>query len=109
MATVAATLVSTYVLDAVATAVGLALVVSGMLAGAGNSAVLLFLAASYVAWGAGQHPGRVKPALGETGNLYAQQHQIGTCRTARQRRSEPRPGASVRVGGTEPRSDARPR
>jgi hypothetical protein len=53
MATVAATLVSTYVLDAVATAAGLALVVSGMLAGAGNSAVLLFLAASYVAWGAG--------------------------------------------------------
>jgi hypothetical protein len=53
MATVAATLVSTYVLDAVATAAGLALVVSGMLAGAGNSAVLLFLAASYVTWGAG--------------------------------------------------------
>ena len=52
-ATVAATLVSTYALDAVATAAGLALVVSGVLAGAGEAALAVVLAGSYAAWGAG--------------------------------------------------------
>ncbi len=51
--TLAATAVSTYALDAVATAAGLALAVSDLLDGLGRTGALLFLAATYVAWGAG--------------------------------------------------------
>ena len=49
----AATVLSTYALDAVATAAGLALVASGLLLGLDHVPILAFLAASYVAWGAG--------------------------------------------------------
>jgi hypothetical protein len=51
--TFTATAVSTYALDAVATAFGVALVASGLLAGLGHALVLVALALSYVAWGAG--------------------------------------------------------
>jgi hypothetical protein len=51
--TVAATAASTYALDAIATAAGLLLIASGLLAGIGHPEALLFLAFSYVAWGAG--------------------------------------------------------
>ena len=50
--TIAATAVSTYALDAVATAAGL-LVASQLLRGLDHWLVLLFLAGTYVAWGAG--------------------------------------------------------
>jgi hypothetical protein len=48
-----ATVASTYALDAVATAAGVALVASGLLGGLDHAAALVFLAATYVAWGAG--------------------------------------------------------
>jgi NNMT/PNMT/TEMT family len=51
--TVAATAVSTYALDAVATAAGVLLVASGLLGGLGRWQALVLVAASYVAWGAG--------------------------------------------------------
>ena len=51
--TLVATAASTYALDAVATAAGLLLVATGVLGGAGHVAVLVFLTATYVAWGAG--------------------------------------------------------
>jgi len=52
-ATIGATAVSTYALDAVATAAGAALVASGLLAGLPHAAIVGVLVASYVAWGAG--------------------------------------------------------
>jgi NNMT/PNMT/TEMT family len=51
--TVAATVASTYALDAVAMAAGVLLVASGALAGLGHVPVLAFLAITYVAWAAG--------------------------------------------------------
>ncbi len=51
--TLAATVASTYALDAVATAAGLALAASLLLHDLDRTWVLLFLAGSYVAWGAG--------------------------------------------------------
>ncbi len=51
--TLAATVASTYALDAVATAAGLALAASLLLHDLDRAWVLLFLAGSYVAWGAG--------------------------------------------------------
>ena len=48
-----ATGVSTYALDGVATAGGVLLVASGVMAGVGEPQMLLVLAATYVAWGAG--------------------------------------------------------
>ena len=52
-ATVGATAVSTYALDAVATAAGAALAASGLLHGAPHAILLGLLALSYVAWGVG--------------------------------------------------------
>ena len=51
--TVGATAVSTYALDAVATAAGAALAASGLLHGAPHALLLGFLALSYVVWGTG--------------------------------------------------------
>lgn len=51
--TVVATILSAYALDATATAAGLLLAASQLLHGLDHGAVLLFLAATYVAWGAG--------------------------------------------------------
>ncbi len=51
--TLGATAVSTYALDAVATAGGLLLVASQIHSGADHLFILLFLASTYVAWGAG--------------------------------------------------------
>src|SRR5688572_20239723 len=51
--TLAATAASTYALDAVATAAGIALAASGVLRGAGHPVVLAVLATSYVAWALG--------------------------------------------------------
>jgi hypothetical protein len=51
--TLGATAASTYALDAVATAAGVALVASGLLSGFDHLLALAFLAASYVAWGFG--------------------------------------------------------
>ena len=48
-----ATVASTYALDAVATAAGVALVASGLLGGVDHTLALVFLATTYVAWGAG--------------------------------------------------------
>ena len=48
-----ATVASTYALDAVATAAGLALVASGLLGSLDHAVALVFLATTYVAWGAG--------------------------------------------------------
>jgi len=53
LATLGATAISTYALDAVATATGAALAASGLLHGAPHALLLGFLALSYVAWGAG--------------------------------------------------------
>jgi hypothetical protein len=53
LATLGATAVSTYALDAVATAAGAALAAAGLLRGAPQLVLLGFLALSYVAWGAG--------------------------------------------------------
>jgi hypothetical protein len=53
LATLGATAVSTYALDAVATAAGVALAASGLLRGAPQLVLLGFLALTYVAWGAG--------------------------------------------------------
>jgi hypothetical protein len=52
-ATVAATAVSTYALDGVATAAGVLLVASHALGGLGHWHALVFLVATYAAWGAG--------------------------------------------------------
>jgi hypothetical protein len=51
--TVAATIVSTYALDAVATAAGVLLIASGLLNGLDHELLLVILVATYVAWGAG--------------------------------------------------------
>jgi hypothetical protein len=51
--TIGATVVSTYALDAVATAAGVALVATGALRGLDHWLVVAVLAGSYVAWGAG--------------------------------------------------------
>jgi hypothetical protein len=51
--TVAATAVSTYALDAVATVAGVALVATGLLAGLGHGLLAGALALTYVAWAAG--------------------------------------------------------
>jgi hypothetical protein len=51
--TVTATVVSTYALDAFATAAGVLLVVSQLLDGLGHGHLLAFLVASYVFWGIG--------------------------------------------------------
>jgi hypothetical protein len=51
--TLGATAISTYLLDAIATAVGLLFVASHLLHGFDLAFVLLFLALTYVAWGAG--------------------------------------------------------
>jgi hypothetical protein len=54
-ATVGATAVSTYALDAVATAAGAALAASGVFHGAPHALLLGVLLLSYVTWGAGLH------------------------------------------------------
>lgn len=51
--TVGATAVSTYALDALATAAGLLLAASHLLSGLDQGLLLALLAATYVAWGAG--------------------------------------------------------
>ena len=51
--TLGATVASTYALDAVATAAGVALVATGALRGLDHWLVVALLAGSYVAWGAG--------------------------------------------------------
>jgi hypothetical protein len=51
--TFTATALSTYALDAAATAAGVALLATGLLSGLDHASVLAFLALSYVAWGAG--------------------------------------------------------
>jgi hypothetical protein len=51
--TIAATVISTYALDGIATAAGVLLVASQALAGAGHSVLLGFLACTYVLWCAG--------------------------------------------------------
>ena len=48
-----ATIASTYALDAVATAAGMTLVCSGLMLGLDHLPAILFLASTYVAWGAG--------------------------------------------------------
>jgi len=53
LATLGATALSTYALDAVATATGATLAASGLLHGTSHGLLLGFLALSYVAWGAG--------------------------------------------------------
>jgi hypothetical protein len=53
LATLGATAISTYALDAIATATGAALVATGLLRGLPHLALLGFLALTYVAWGAG--------------------------------------------------------
>ena len=53
--TIAATVLSTYALDAVATVAGLGLAASGLLQSLGHMQVLLFLAATYLFWGLGLH------------------------------------------------------
>jgi hypothetical protein len=52
-ATAGATIASTYALDAVATAAGVALAATGIPQQGGHTVVLALLVASYVAWGAG--------------------------------------------------------
>jgi hypothetical protein len=52
-ATTIATVVSTYALDTAATAAGVALVATGLLAGLEHPLPLVFLVATYAAWGAG--------------------------------------------------------
>jgi hypothetical protein len=51
--TIAATVISTYALDGIATAAGVLLVASQLLAGLDHTALLGFLACTYVIWGAG--------------------------------------------------------
>jgi hypothetical protein len=48
-----ATIASTYALDAVATAAGMSLVISNLLLGLDHLPAILFLASTYVVWGAG--------------------------------------------------------
>ena len=48
-----ATIASTYALDAVATVAGMTLVFSGLMLGLDHLPAILFLASTYVAWGAG--------------------------------------------------------
>lgn len=51
--TIAATTASTYALDFVATVCGLGLIASGILGAADHAEALIFLAFSYIMWGAG--------------------------------------------------------
>ncbi len=90
--TVAATAVSTYALDAFATAAGVLLVASGALSGLQQWQVLVLVAASYVAWGAGLRLSlRANWALLEqtgtsTNVLSKAAHAVTRTRTARVRR-----------------------
>ena len=54
-ATIAATVLSTYALDAVASVAGLSLAASSMLDGVSHGQALLFLASTYLIWGLGLH------------------------------------------------------
>jgi hypothetical protein len=56
-ATIAATAVSTYALDGVATAAGVLLVASELLSGLSHGALLVVVAGTYVLWGAGLRAG----------------------------------------------------
>jgi hypothetical protein len=53
LVSVVATVVSTYALDLIATAAGVALVATGAVAGLGHRWLLVLLVASYAAWGLG--------------------------------------------------------
>ena len=89
--TFAATVASAYALDAAATTAGVLLAASALLGGAHHATVLVFLAATYVIWGAGM---RVNLAanwllLEETGtstNLLSKAaHDIVRARSASER------------------------
>ena len=91
LVTCAATLVSTYALDAIATAAGVLLVASNLLEGVGHMHALLFLASTYILWGAGL---RVNlranwELLGSTGTSTNVLSKIA-CDLARLRTSSPR-------------------
>lgn len=87
----AATIVSTYALDAIATAAGLLLVASGLLLGLDHLLILAFLAASYVAWGAGLRVNlaanwRLLEGMGTSTNLLSKAaYDLVRRRTARVR------------------------
>jgi hypothetical protein len=67
--TLVATVVSAYVLDAIAALAGVGLVASGLLGDAGRGPLLVFLGATYIVWAAGLRAGlRANGALlAETG------------------------------------------
>jgi hypothetical protein len=103
--TFAATVASAYALDAVATTAGVLLAASALLGGAHHATVLVFLAATYVIWGAGM---RVNLAanwllLEETGtstNLLSKAaHDIVRARSASERVT--RAASSIGYVGTE--------
>ena len=64
--TALATMLSTYALDGFATAAGVLLVASGLLAGLDRTAVLIFLAGTYVIWALG-----LRAALAANWNLLS--------------------------------------
>ena len=103
--TVAATALSTYALDAVATVAGLSLAASGVLQGFGHLHVLMFLAATYLIWGLGLHANLKAnwALLQETGTstnaLSKAAHDLMKLRTASLRVQ--RFAASVGYTGTE--------
>ena len=91
MITFAATVVSTYALDAVATAGGLLLIWSRLLDGADSRLLIAFLAATYVLWGAGLRVNlkanwALLEATGTSTNALSKAaYDLVTSRTERQR------------------------
>ena len=89
--TVLATMLSTYALDGFATATGVLLVASGLLAGLDRTAALIFIAGTYVIWALGLRAAlaanwNLLSATGTSTNLLSKvAHDLTVRRTANQR------------------------
>jgi hypothetical protein len=103
--TALATMLSTYALDGIATAAGVLLVASGLLAGLDRTAVLIFAAGSYLVWALGLRAAlaanwSLLSATGTSTNLLSKAaHDLTARRTANRRAC--RFAASTGYLGTE--------
>ena len=91
LVTAVATVASTYTLEAVATATGILLAASGLLAGVGRPLLLGFLAVTYLAWAAGMRANlaanwSLLESTGTSTNLPSKAaHELALARGARPR------------------------
>jgi hypothetical protein len=108
--TLGATAISTYALDAVATAAGVALAASQLLDGSGHGVLIAVLAASYVAWGAALRVNlaanwRLLEETGTSTNALSKAARDLTARRTRSVRAQ-RLAASAGYVGTEVAKEA---